>query len=98
MQISHATAPVAHRQSGPRRGLPHGWSPAPRAGGRPAPHRTPGPGGGQDEKAGQKSRTMNERSPDPYEVLQLGPDATARDIAHAYRSLVRTHHPDTRDP
>ena len=41
---------------------------------------------------------MKERNPDPYEVLHLGPAATAREVAHAYRSLVRTRHPDTRAP
>jgi DnaJ-class molecular chaperone len=39
---------------------------------------------------------MNERSPDPYRVLHLGRAATAREVAHAYRALVRAHHPDTR--
>ncbi|WP_307000238.1 J domain-containing protein [Arthrobacter sp. V1I7] len=41
---------------------------------------------------------MKEHSPDPYEVLHLRPAATARDVTRAYRSLVRTHHPDTRAP
>lgn len=41
---------------------------------------------------------MNEHSPDPYEILHLGPAATAREIARAYRSLMRSHHPDTRSP
>jgi curved DNA-binding protein CbpA len=39
---------------------------------------------------------MREHSPDPYEVLHLGHAATAREVARAYRSLVRTLHPDTR--
>ncbi|MFP3578721.1 J domain-containing protein [Arthrobacter sp. SIMBA_036] len=34
--------------------------------------------------------------PDHYAILQVAPDATAREITHAYRSLLRTHHPDTR--
>lgn len=34
--------------------------------------------------------------PDPYTVLGLTPDATDTDIAHAYRGLMRQHHPDTR--
>ncbi|MGO4856357.1 J domain-containing protein [Arthrobacter sp. 2MCAF14] len=41
---------------------------------------------------------MKERNPDPYAVLHLGPAATVREVAHAYRALVRTHHPDTRAP
>lgn len=39
---------------------------------------------------------MREHSPDPYEVLHLGRAATARDIGRAYRSLLRTRHPDMR--
>lgn len=34
-------------------------------------------------------------SPDPYGVLRIGPEATSSDIARAFRSLVRLHHPDT---
>jgi DnaJ-class molecular chaperone len=41
---------------------------------------------------------MNDRSPDPYDVLHLGRAATAREVAHAYRALVRARHPDTRPP
>lgn len=41
---------------------------------------------------------MKDHSPDPYEVLHLGPAATAREVTRAYRSLVRTRHPDTRTP
>ncbi|CAM4015686.1 DnaJ domain-containing protein [Smaragdicoccus niigatensis] len=32
--------------------------------------------------------------PDPYATLGVDRDATAADIKHAYRVLVRTHHPD----
>ena len=39
---------------------------------------------------------MREHGRDPYEVLHLGPAATAREVARAYRSLMRTLHPDTR--
>ena len=35
-------------------------------------------------------------SPDFYAVLHFGPDASAGDIGHAYRSLLRRHHPETR--
>jgi DnaJ-domain-containing protein 1 len=33
---------------------------------------------------------------DPYAALGVAPDATQAEIAHAYRQLVRRHHPDTR--
>jgi molecular chaperone DnaJ len=34
--------------------------------------------------------------PDLYAVLGVGPDASAEQITHAYRALLRRHHPDTR--
>lgn len=34
--------------------------------------------------------------PDYYATLHVPPDATAREITRAYRALLRTHHPDTR--
>ncbi|MET3366961.1 UNVERIFIED_CONTAM: DnaJ-class molecular chaperone [Jeotgalibacillus campisalis] len=34
--------------------------------------------------------------PDHYAALHVSPDATAREISRAYRTLLRTHHPDTR--
>ncbi|MDQ1615665.1 MAG: hypothetical protein QOJ60_1604 [Actinomycetota bacterium] len=34
---------------------------------------------------------------DPYAVLGVSSDATQAEIAHAYRQLVRRHHPDLRD-
>lgn len=34
--------------------------------------------------------------PDHYATLHVTPDATPREIARAYRALLRTHHPDTR--
>lgn len=37
------------------------------------------------------------RQPDPYETLGVRPDATGSEIATAFRSLARRHHPDTRD-
>ncbi|MDQ0851917.1 hypothetical protein QFZ79_000028 [Arthrobacter sp. V4I6] len=99
MQSSHATAPVAHRKSGPRRCLPTDGPRPHRPGTIPAPHRTPGPwGADRTRKQQTENRTMKEHSPDPYEVLHLRPAATARDVTRAYRSLVRTHHPDTRAP
>jgi len=33
---------------------------------------------------------------DPYAALRLTPNATQSQIRHAYRTLLRQHHPDTR--
>ena len=33
-------------------------------------------------------------TPDYYDILGVGRDATRQEIAHAYRSLMRSHHPD----
>jgi len=41
---------------------------------------------------------MTGTSPDPYDVLGLAADATEAEVTSAYRSLLRRHHPDTRDP
>ncbi|WP_020572351.1 J domain-containing protein [Parafrankia discariae] len=35
---------------------------------------------------------------DPYRVLGVEPSASASQITHAYRTLMRRHHPDTRMP
>ncbi|MEV0284800.1 J domain-containing protein [Kribbella sp. NPDC050820] len=35
---------------------------------------------------------------DPYEILGVAPTATEDDLDHAFRSLVRQLHPDTRTP
>ena len=37
------------------------------------------------------------QSTDPYAVLGVSCDATQAEIAHAYRALVRRHHPDLCD-
>lgn len=34
---------------------------------------------------------------DPYAELGVSPDATQAEITHAFRRLLRRHHPDTRD-
>ncbi|MFI2565448.1 J domain-containing protein [Paenarthrobacter sp. NPDC018779] len=34
--------------------------------------------------------------PDYYAILGVAPTASAREIARAYRALLRQHHPDTR--
>ena len=39
---------------------------------------------------------MVREHPDPYLVLGVSPTATQAEITHAYRTRVRTHHPDTR--
>lgn len=33
-----------------------------------------------------------------YAILGVAPSATQAEISHAYRALLRRHHPDTRDP
>ena len=38
---------------------------------------------------------MSGTVPDPYALLGVPPTATAREIARAYRRLLRDHHPDT---
>ncbi|UKA63456.1 J domain-containing protein [Arthrobacter sp. FW306-04-A] len=39
---------------------------------------------------------MTSNGPDPYDVLRIAPTATPREVAHAYRALMRSRHPDTR--
>ena len=39
---------------------------------------------------------MVRENPDPYLVLGVSPTATQAEIAHAYRTRLRAHHPDTR--
>jgi DnaJ-class molecular chaperone len=39
---------------------------------------------------------MTSRLPDLYAILGVAPDASPDEISHAYRSLLRRHHPDTR--
>jgi curved DNA-binding protein CbpA len=41
---------------------------------------------------------MVRENPDPYLVLGVSPTATQAEITHAYRTRLRTHHPDTRHP
>jgi curved DNA-binding protein CbpA len=41
--------------------------------------------------------TMTKR-PDLYAILGVPPSATQAEISHAYRALLRRHHPDTRTP
>jgi curved DNA-binding protein CbpA len=39
---------------------------------------------------------MSPERDEPYAVLGLGTKATPEEVRHAYRELVRHHHPDTR--
>ncbi|MCX8456449.1 MULTISPECIES: J domain-containing protein [Paenarthrobacter] len=39
---------------------------------------------------------MGNSQPDYYAILGVEPTASAREITRAYRSLLRRHHPDTR--
>ena len=41
---------------------------------------------------------MNSNRDDPHAVLGVGRTATPAQIGHAYRELLRRHHPDTRTP
>jgi curved DNA-binding protein CbpA len=41
---------------------------------------------------------MVREHPDPYLVLGVPPTATQAEITHAYRTRLRAHHPDTRNP
>ena len=42
--------------------------------------------------------TMTTERPDLYAILGVAPSATQAEISHAYRAMLRRHHPDTRDP
>lgn len=42
--------------------------------------------------------TMTTERPDLYAILEVSPHATQDEISHAYRALLRRHHPDTRSP
>jgi DnaJ-class molecular chaperone len=39
---------------------------------------------------------MTDQPPDPYAVLGVAHDASQEEISHAFRALLRRHHPDTR--
>ena len=41
---------------------------------------------------------MTSKPRDLYAILEVSPEATQAEIGHAYRSLLRRHHPDTRAP
>jgi curved DNA-binding protein CbpA len=41
---------------------------------------------------------MTTKRPDLYAILGVPPNATQAQISHAYRALLRRHHPDTRAP
>ena len=42
--------------------------------------------------------TMTIERPDLYAILGVAPSTTQAEISHAYRALLRRHHPDTRTP
>jgi DnaJ-class molecular chaperone len=39
---------------------------------------------------------MTDQPPDPYAVLGVAHDASQDEISHAFRALLRRHHPDSR--
>jgi curved DNA-binding protein CbpA len=41
---------------------------------------------------------MTTKRPGHYAILGVPPTATQAEISHAYRALLRRHHPDTRTP
>jgi len=41
---------------------------------------------------------MTIERPDLYAILGVAPSASQAEISHAYRALLRQHHPDTRTP
>ena len=41
---------------------------------------------------------MTSNRDDPHAVLGVAPTATTAQVSHAYRELLRRHHPDTRTP
>ena len=41
---------------------------------------------------------MTSKRPDLYAILGVPPSATQAELSHAYRALLRRHHPDTRAP
>jgi hypothetical protein len=55
----------------------------------------PGRGRGRDHSL-PDTTAMNPDAPDLYAVLGVPPSATQTEIDHAFRTLLRQHHPDTR--
>ncbi len=56
----------------------------------------PGSRRGPSPNPQQEPEPAVSTQPDHYATLHVSPDATAREITRAYRTLLRTHHPDTR--
>ncbi|WP_327785605.1 J domain-containing protein [Arthrobacter sp. 18067] len=52
-------------------------------------------GGHPQVRCRKPEPTVSDQS-DHYATLHVSPDATTREIARAYRALLRSHHPDTR--
>ncbi|WP_258142071.1 J domain-containing protein [Arthrobacter sp. MYb23] len=55
----------------------------------------PGSRRGPSPNPQQEPEPAVSTQPDHYATLHVSPDATAREITRAYRTLLRTHHPDT---
>jgi hypothetical protein len=72
---------IATRLRGPDGSHPHRGVPATRPGPRTTTRIIP---------------TMTTERPDLYAILGITPHATQAEISHAYRALLRRHHPDTR--
>jgi len=63
---------------------------------RSPPSQRPGPRPGPRPSAPSSPvSTMTTNRPDPYAVLGVPPSATQAEISHAFRALLRRHHPDT---
>jgi DnaJ-class molecular chaperone len=56
----------------------------------------PGPRRGPSPNPQQEPEPEVSTQHDHYATLHVSPDATAREITRAYRTLLRTHHPDIR--
>ena len=75
-------------------------APFPRARPKHASQRGPGhpAGRGHDHHSLEPPSTMTTGRPDLYAILGVARNATQAEIIHAYRALLRRHHPDTRAP
>jgi hypothetical protein len=86
---SSPTPGLTPRTQAPLSGSP-GRSSSPMVPARRRDHHQP------DER--RRSKTMRAQQQDHYVILGVAPDASPAHITHAYRNLLRRHHPDTRAP